>query len=78
VQLFNDIYFLADSPPSAQKTQWMNVLVECELVELVQGIWRDDLDEDDLDEALPDHVEASLTVIHISHFSILHYIIIMI
>jgi len=77
VELFEQIQSLGRSPPSAQKTQWINVLLECELVELVQKIWRDDLDEDDLDEDLPDHVESSLGVslIHISHLCILHDVI---
>ena len=63
-KLFVDINSLALRPASKQKTKLISLLLDCELVELVQKMWRRYLSSELLErmEKLPDHLETSLTV----------------
>jgi len=64
VELFRDARKLARSEASPRKTELLAVLLDSNLVELVQTMWRRHLRPEllDQDEDLPDHILASLGV----------------
>jgi len=63
-QLFGKMDSLARRKSSEQKTKLISMLLDCELVELVQKMWRRYLSPELLDkkENLPVHLVASLQV----------------
>ena len=72
-QLFQDIIELARRDPSDEKTELINLLLgECELVELVQKMWRKLFTAERLEQMndLPDHLFSSLAVS--KHFALLN------
>jgi len=73
MELFRDINSLAERPPSRQKAKLISLLLDCELVETVQKMWRRYLSPELLDqmEKLPDHLETSLAVGQFSHLCVL-------
>lgn len=77
-ELFKEIetlfFGLADEPLSANKAKVMDLLLECDVVELVQEMWRQYSSQDLLtqEEDLPSHIHASLGVMHISHLYFRH------
>ena len=66
-RLFMDIDLLARRPTSDDRDKLISLLLECELVELVQKMWKKYLTGELLDQkmaVLPDHLSSSLKVCH--------------
>jgi len=68
-QLYEDLGSLAREMPSQRKTKLFGVVLDNNLVELIQKMWRRDLRENVLeeDEDFADYVENSMRVIHASY-----------
>jgi len=73
--LFRDIREVARRVPSQQKTKLIGHILHCELVELIQKMWRKYFKPELLQQMndLPPHLFASLQVI--TQFPFLHYAI---
>jgi len=73
-QLFQDVRELARREPSEEKSKLIGLLLKCELVELVQKMWRRYFTPEQLDQMndLPPHLFSSLGVNRPpTHFSFL-------
>ena len=58
---------LADRPLTEDKARVIDLLLECDFVELVQKMWQQYLSEDLLKQkSLPPHIRTSLGVMHFS------------
>jgi len=65
IQLFEDMDTLARRKPSIQRTKLINIILECNFMELVQKMWRQELRPDLLEtnDTLPTHLTVSLSVL---------------
>jgi len=69
-QLFEEIRKIVHStPPSDEKTKLIDLLLQCELVEVVQRMWRQCLTPKLLEKntVLPPQLSSSFGVMHISY-----------
>ena len=76
-ELFNDIDAHVRNERS---TELIDLLLQCELVELVQKMWRKYFTQEQLEKmaVLPDHLSSSLAVMHITYVCIIIVVVIMI
>ena len=67
-QLFEEIRKIVRSSPSDEKTRLIVLLLQCEIVELVQKMWRQSLTPKLLEQitVLPPQLSSSFGVMHIS------------
>jgi len=62
--LFWEMELLSQREPSDEKTKLIDLLLECNFVELIQKMWRKNLSQELLEQktVLPDYLSSSLAV----------------